>query len=181
MIRCVVLSLFILFGCTDDAPLPPVPSGGDTPLKQTTAKTPSDEHLKSSDQIKWTLVRVIDGDTIVAKRTNGPKRGLQEKIRLLRINTPEREQVGYEDATEALRSLLRDKKIDLVYEEEGIEKRGDYGRLLAYVFADGKNTNVEMVRLGWSKFWTKFGKGRFAKEFVEAQKKAMTQSLGLWK
>jgi ankyrin repeat protein len=46
------------------------------------------------------------------------------------------------------------------------------GRLLAYLFADGKNVNVEMVRRGWSRFDTRWGEGRFAPAFRAAEREA---------
>lgn len=89
-----------------------------------------------------TLTRVIDGDTLHA-RCDGEK----VKVRLLRIDTPAREEPGY---------------------------------LLAYVRVRGEIANVEMVRLGWSPFWTKYGKGRFAGAFRAAEREAREAHRGLW-
>jgi endonuclease YncB( thermonuclease family) len=43
---------------------------------------------------------------------------------------------------------------------------------LAYLFADGKNVNVERVRRGWSRFDTRWGEGRFAPAFRAAEREA---------
>ena len=45
------------------------------------------------------VVRVIDGDTIIAHW-----RGMDEKVRLLNIDTPERGEPGYKEATDMLRN-----------------------------------------------------------------------------
>ncbi len=35
---------------------------------------------------------------------------------------------------------------------------------------DNRNLNVEQVRAGHSHFWTKYGRGRYAKDFIDAEK-----------
>ena len=67
----------------------------------------------------------------------------------------------------------------LEFEKPGVEARGYYKRLLCYVYADGVNCNLEMVRQGWSRFWTKYGRGRLADEFAAAEEEARRQRRGL--
>ncbi|HEX5064558.1 MAG TPA: thermonuclease family protein [Myxococcota bacterium] len=122
-----------------------------------------------------TLTRVIDGDTLHA-RCDGEK----VKVRLLRIDTPEREEPGYRAAGAALRRFLGSDPIALEFERPGVRVADDYGRLLAYVRVRGEIANVEMVRLGWSPFWTKYGKGRFAGAFRAAEREAREAHRGLW-
>jgi len=43
---------------------------------------------------------------------------------------------------------------------------------IACLFADGKNVDVEMVRLGWSRFDTRWGEGRFVRAFRAAEREA---------
>ena len=114
-----------------------------------------------------TLIRVSDGDTIVVRYE-----GRDEKIRLLRIDTPERDDPGYHEATTALRGLVSGRELRIEFERPGHEERDRYGRLLAYVFANDTNTSVEMVRLGWTPFWTRYGKGRYATDFKRAESEA---------
>jgi micrococcal nuclease len=113
------------------------------------------------------LVEIVDGDTIVIRWQGGT-----EHIRLLRVNTPEHGQPGYEESGEFLRNLLSGKMIELEFEDPMAPARDRYGRLLAYVFADGENVNVEMVRAGWSAFWTRYGRGKYAEAFEKAQSEA---------
>jgi micrococcal nuclease len=122
------------------------------------------------------LVRVVDGDTIRVRW-----RGDDQPVRLLRIDTPERGQRGFGEATEALRGLLGQDPVRLVFERPGREERDRYGRLLAYVVsADGRNASVGMVRLGHSRFFTRFGRGRLAAEFEAAEDQARLAGAGLW-
>ncbi len=121
------------------------------------------------------VVRVIDGDTLVVLRG-----GVTERVRLLRIDAPERNEPGYRESKEALRSLLKGREVVIEFERPRLEKRDRYGRLLAYVLADGVNVNVEMVRLGRARFWTKYGAGRLADEFRRAEAEARAARRGLW-
>ena len=115
----------------------------------------------------WKFERCVDGDTIeITICYNGPK----EKVRLLNINAPEKGQSGYYQATAALNSLLQYRSIELEFEEHGEPTRDRYGRVLAFVFVDETLVNYEMVKNGWSEFYTDYGRGRYALpiEFAEA-------------
>jgi len=121
------------------------------------------------------LLRVIDGDTIEVRWRGGP-----ERVRLLRIDTPERGGRGYGEATRALEGLLAGAALELEFERPGRPERDKYDRLLAYVLADGDNANVELVRLGWTRFWTRYGAGRLAEQFAAAERDARSERAGLW-
>lgn len=118
---------------------------------------------------------VADGDTVLARW-----RGAAEWIRLLRIDTPERREAGYGSARDALVGLVKGGEATLIFEEEGVQERDAYGRILAYLFIDGRNINIEMVRLGWSRFWTRYGEGKFAPSFRRAETEARRDRNGLW-
>lgn len=87
---------------------------------------------------------VHDGDTVV--RNDG------ERIRLIGIDTPElaRDARPAEDYALAARDHLR----ALVAEAEslsaryGQERRDDYGRLLAHLYANGRNLQAELLEAG---------------------------------
>jgi micrococcal nuclease len=121
------------------------------------------------------LSRVIDGDTIEVRW-----RGERERVRLLRIDTPERGRSGYRAAGRALEAILGDHPLKLEFENPERAERDKYGRLLAYVIVDGENANVEMVRQGWTRFWTRYGSGRLKAAFREAEKQAREEQAGLW-
>lgn len=122
------------------------------------------------------VIFVADGDTVRVVY-----RGVREWVRLLRIDTPEREQEGYEAARAALAQMVQGKEVELVFERPGKVERDTHGRLLAYLFVGDRNVNVEMVRAGWSPFWTRYGKGRFANAFRRAEREAKEAGRGLWR
>ncbi len=74
---------------------------------------------------------------------------------------------------------LLGKHIELEF--EGNRLRGYYGRLLAYVFVDRENFNIDLVRQGLSPYYTKYGKSRkYDAEFHTAEKKARKEKLNIW-
>ena len=139
-----------------------------------TRRPPVAAPVDVSDGVKVSLVNVVDGDTVKVRY-----QGRIESVRLLRINTPEREQRGYGEATRALKTVVDRGYLILQFENDR-EERDRHGRLLAYVTADGMNANIEMVRQGWSRFWTKYGPGKFARAFELAEAEARANRAGLW-
>lgn len=101
------------------------------------------------------LVRfVIDGDTLVLDAEDGavgpdgrPLDG--EKVRLLGIDAPELQSMecGAEEAASYLRGLARGRIVRL---EFGTTLRGDFGRLLAYVFVGQQSLGEAMLEAGWA-------------------------------
>lgn len=84
-----------------------------------------------------TVLRIIEGDTIDILYY-----GKKERIRLLTINTPERNHRGYKQAKKALKKLVSGRKVRLEFEVQGKLKRGGYGRILAYIWVNEINVNV---------------------------------------
>jgi len=82
------------------------------------------------------VAEIIDGDTF--KTNEG------EIIRLLCVDTPEKNQEGYDEAAVFLREKLFDSEIRL----EG-NKTDKYGRSLRWVYADDVLINKEIVDFGF--------------------------------
>ena len=131
-----------------------------------------------ADQYK--VLRVVDGDTIDISY-NGKK----ERIRMLCVNTPESVHPDQSKNTEMGRKAskytdkrLSNKYVSLEFEQR---KRGNYGRLLAYVILEGNNFNLELVKKGWSPYYTKYGNSeKHHAEFVSAEKEARTNGMNIW-
>ncbi len=125
----------------------------------------------------YKVIRVIDGDTIDILY-----KGKKERIRMLSVDTPEsvhpdhsRNTLMGKKASKYTKSRLKDKYISLEFETK---KRGKYKRLLAYVFIDGKNYSLELVREGWSPYYTKYGNSeKHHSEFLIAEKQAKEEKL----
>lgn len=84
---------------------------------------------------------IIDGDTFKVIYD-----GDLTSVRIAGIDTPERGEPGYDEATDALRELIGDKIVRLEFTEH--RKRDNFGRLLCKVYPDDRDIGAEMLRLG---------------------------------
>lgn len=109
------------------------------------------------------ISRVIDGDTLE----------IQDKtvIRLKNINTPEKNEKGYEQAKDFLRQF-ENKSVTL--EKNELDK---YGRTLAKLYTP-EYLNLEIVKEGLA---TKFMLDLDKNEFFQAEKYAIDNQKGIWK
>lgn len=108
------------------------------------------------------VTRVIDGDTIEAG---------DESIRLLNINTPERNRPGYEEAKNYLAQL---ENTTVEIQRSGTDK---YGRTLARLY-DSEYINLKIVESGLG---TKYlVQEEELKEFARAEQKAIQSEKGIW-
>jgi endonuclease YncB( thermonuclease family) len=89
----------------------------------------------------WSVVSVIDGDTFDAERD-----GTRERVRVIGIDTPEREQCGYAEASAALTEAIGGGSVTLVSGAE--TDRDTYGRLLRYVEVDGADVGLDLIERG---------------------------------
>ena len=127
------------------------------------------------------VIRVIDGDTIVAEVNGQPIH-----IRLLGINSPEpndkRARVAClaQRAKEEAQKLLNGQNVYL----EKDPTQGDYdkyNRLLAYVFlANGTSFNKLMIEEGYAYEYTYRLPYKYQSEFKTAQNEARINQKGLW-
>jgi micrococcal nuclease len=122
---------------------------------------------------------IVDGDTISVRV--GASR---ERVRLIGVDTPEAndvrddyKQAAY-DARDWLIAKLKNKTVVLERDPLG-DDRDKHGRLLRYVYLDGENVNVSLVRqgLGWAYTRYKFAKKA---EFVAAEREARSDGRGVW-
>ncbi|RMD80779.1 MAG: nuclease [Chloroflexi bacterium] len=155
-------------------PLPSTPTVSSIHLPSPTAAAPSIAVACLAD-LSWelaTLVRVIDGDTIDV-RINGR----QERVRYIGINTPEREQPWYTEATQANRRLVAQGPLWLARD---VSERDRYERLLRYVIAGDQFVNLALVEQGFAQVATFPPDVRCAETYLAAEQRARTEGIGLW-
>jgi len=88
------------------------------------------------------VTRIIDGDTIDVEMN-----GVRYRVRYIGMNTPEKDQPCYQEATDANAALLSGKTVTLVKDTSETDV---YGRLLRYVYVGDLFVNAELVKEGWA-------------------------------
>jgi micrococcal nuclease len=125
------------------------------------------------------VVRVVDGDTIRV-RLDG---GRTERVRYIGIDTPESVKPGTpvqcfaKKASHFNASLVSGRQVTL---KTDVEERDRYGRLLAYVYADGRFVNRELVARGYARTLTIPPNVAHADEFARLARRAREAGVGLW-
>ena len=142
--------------------------------------TGSTSRIHNNGLHKYTVSRVVDGDTIELSN--------RERVRYIGIDVPEiRERNGSgwaynprpygEEARKFNEKLVEGKSVRLEFD---VQKRDKYRRLLAYVYSGDKMANLEMVREGFAMVYTYPPNIKYAEKFLEAQREARDNKRGLW-
>ncbi len=138
------------------------------PVTSTTSAAPAGDEV--------TVVRVIDGDTIVVSG--------DIHVRLIGVDTPETTgglQCFGSEATRYLNELLPvGTRVRLAYDVERLDR---YGRTLGYVYklTDGVFVNLAVARNGFAAQLTVPPNVAHAEEFRAAVAEARSADLGLWR
>jgi micrococcal nuclease len=148
---------------------PPTPTSATTPLlpKDTPAPPPT-----NTDTVAQ-VTNIVDGDTIDVLIN-----GATYRVRYILVNTPERGQPFYSEATAANAALVSGQTVTLV---KDVSETDRYGRLLRYVYlADGTFVNAELVRQGYAQIATFPPDVAMEAEIRAAQAEAIASGSGLW-
>jgi micrococcal nuclease len=127
-------------------------------------------YYQITDPVSTTTAKVIqvtDGDTL---KTNTP-----QTLRLLGINTPEKNQPFYQEAKDFLLGQVQNKTIQI--ESHGPDK---YKRTLAYIFLEDQNINTQILSNGLATLYY-YDKDSHYNELKEAEEFARLNNLGIWK
>ena len=131
--------------------------------------TPGRENNLPQNEV-LVVERVIDGDTIELEN--------EERVRLIGIDTPERGEYYFEEATERLRELVEGEEVIL---ERDRENRDRYDRLLRYIYFDDLFINLILVEEGFARAYPYDHNLRYEDEFAEAEEIARENGLGIWR
>lgn len=114
------------------------------------------------------IIAVMDGDTVLILRA-GHK---PEKVRMLNIDAPEKNQPYGQQSRQALASLVLKRQAEVQ-----ITAHDQYGRLLGQISVDGRNINEEQVKQGMAWEYSGFHSNRV---YVALQSEAQQARRGLW-
>lgn len=124
---------------------------------------------------EYVVSKIIDGDTIQLETG--------EIVRYLGVDTPElfkkegRAEFYAREAARYNKRLVFLKKVRLEFD---VEKKDNYGRLLAYVFVKNLFVNGELVKHGYAKVMIKPSNIKYKDMLLSYQQKAMDEEKGLW-
>lgn len=121
------------------------------------------------------VVRIVDGDTIDVEIG-----GYRRTVRYIGIDTPERGQPLWSEATEANRALVEGATVALASD---VSETDRHGRMLRYVYlVDGSGTfvNAELVHQGFARVLTVPPDVAHAEEFLRLERGARPAERGLW-
>ncbi len=110
--------------------------------------------------------KVIDGDTVIIAG---------ESVRLLGMDTDERGYPCYNEAKKRIEELILDKEVVL---ESDAEDKDRYDRRLRYIFLDGENINLQLVREGLAVARFSPENKKYKKEILDAELYARENKLG---
>lgn len=177
IIGAFIIGLFILAGLLINSKTPDDYSSGLLSNKKTQDLIENNEieplsnptNLNKQDVYYGVVSKVIDGDTI--KLSNN------ETIRFIGINTEERGQKCYQEATDRLKELVLNKKVKLEVDFEKVDK---YKRNLRFVFLENENINVLLVKEGLATVYTVGSNKKYLSELEKAQREAREVKGCIW-
>jgi endonuclease YncB( thermonuclease family) len=88
------------------------------------------------------VTRIVDGDTI-----NVTINGQDFSVRYVGINTPERDEACFSEATQANAFLVQGKTVRLVRDISNTDR---FGRLLRYIWVNGVHVNQVLIEQGFA-------------------------------
>jgi micrococcal nuclease len=148
-----------------------------TTNNDTSSKTADEQ---TADQVPVSLVEAVDGDTIKVIYN-----GKEETVRYLLIDTPEEKkphtcvQPYAVDAYNRNKELLSSGKLTLEFDHGN--KTDKYGRLLAYVFVDGKSVQEQLLKEGYARVAYIYEPTyKYLNEFRKDESQAKNQKLRIW-
>ncbi len=119
-----------------------------------------------------TVVHVSDGDSLIVDRN-----GIEEQVRLIGINAPERDECFGDESRAQLEALVMGQSVTLVPDAEPVDQ---YGRLLRYVYAGGEFVNRALVAGGFAMARSYEPNTAFEDMLREAGDGARAARVGMW-
>lgn len=162
----LIFLMMLLTACTLTTPA----SEGRATNAPTTQPTSAGSGGVTPDGDECDVTRVIDGDTIEVRCGE-----VGYRVRYIAVNTPESDEICYDDAKDANDALVANKRVTLVRDESNTDP---FGRLLRYVYVDGTFVNEALVRGGWAEAVIYPPDDLHYDDFLALEKTASSQNVG---
>jgi endonuclease YncB( thermonuclease family) len=142
----------------------------DDPADDPAADDPADDAVPGSAE--GVVEYVVDGDTLDVTGVG--------RIRVIGIDTPERGECGFENASAALSALVLGERVTLV--PGAVDDADRYGRLLRYVDLGAVDAGLSLIEDGWAiaRYDSRDGYGRHPREDAYVAADAGSPDLGCY-
>jgi len=117
----------------------------------------------------YNVTKVIDGDTF--ELSNG------DRVRIICIDTPERGEEYYSEASDYLEDLILNEEVELV---KDVSETDRYGRLLRYVYVGSTFVNGKLVEKGYARVYRYPPDTKLCDSLEELEDEAKEDELGIW-
>jgi len=127
----------------------------------------------TSSPTTWTVIKIIDGDTVDIRSNSGT----EERVRVIGIDTPERGECGFTEASIALSQLTLNQQVSLVAGAR--DDRDQHDRILRYLDIGSTDAGLKQIEAGLAiaKYDSRDGYGRHDREKVYVAADAATEHL----
>lgn len=116
------------------------------------------------------VVNVVDGDTIDVVIN-----GTEYRVRYVGVNTPERDEVCYDEATQANIDLVDGQVVRLVRDTADTDR---YGRLLRYIYVGDVFVNRQLIADGYAETVLYGDDDEFYEDFLRFERNAERNGAG---
>lgn len=141
------------------------------PVTQQFIQQPSENTQVPPNSAQETVLvtRIVDGDTF--EIASG------QKVRLIGIDTPEKDECYFSQASNRLATHIENKEVTLT---KDVSETDRYGRLLRYVFVGNTLVNTKLVSEGYAQASAYPPDIAHQDTFEAAEKEARNSERGLW-
>ncbi|MDA1477507.1 thermonuclease family protein [Bacillus changyiensis] len=137
--------------------------------------------VNSTKRVSVTLVHAVDGDTIKVKY-----KGKEKTVRYLLVDTPETKKPNTcvqpygKDASKKNRELVSKGKLQLEFDKGN--RTDKYGRLLAYVYVDGRSVQENLLKAGLARVAYVYPPNtKYVKQYKKVESIAKNNNIGIWR
>lgn len=144
------------------------------PPAQTAPQPAAARPAASVRTVEGRVVAVADGDTLTVLDANNR----QTRVRLQGIDAPERRQAFGQASKRNLSDLVFNRQVVVEY-----EKTDKYGRTLGKVLADGRDVNLEQIKLGLAWHYKNYQDEQTPEDrrlYADAEAEARVAKRGMW-
>lgn len=128
-------------------------------------------------KIKVELSKCIDGDTISIILNKE-----EHKVRFLAVDSPEidNNEAYSNEAKDFTCNLLKESKNIYIEYDENSDNVDKYERILAWVWADNKLVQVELIKIGYAKVAYLYNEYKYTSELKKFESIAKEKKLNIW-